>query len=60
MVQFVSLIWEIMPAWPSPRDADPVWHKMVEKDMFGANTPDYTHVEDNDDDHPIGQAKPPR
>ncbi len=74
MAQFVSLIREIMPAWlsrrssphaadkhadgPSPQDADTLWHGMVEKDMFGANTADYTHVDEIDDDHPVGQAKP--
>jgi trehalose 6-phosphate phosphatase len=31
---------------PSPRDADAVWHELVEHDQFGANTPDFTQVED--------------
>ncbi len=67
MVQFVSLIRELMPAWlsrrsltsisqgrdagQSPRHADSVWHTMVEKDIFGANTPDYTHIDDGDAVH---------
>ncbi|MBN9220642.1 MAG: hypothetical protein J0I79_22065 [Mesorhizobium sp.] len=25
-------------------DADAVWRKAVERDMFGANTPDYTEM----------------
>lgn len=64
MVQFASLIHKIMPSWlssrkpapPLPRDADAVWHEIVEKDTFGANTPDYTHVEDSDD-RPRRQTK---
>ncbi len=61
MVQFASLIHEIMPAWlrrrtqwprqteatfePSwPEDADAVWRKVVERDLFGANTPDYAET----------------
>lgn len=74
MVQFVSLIREIMPAWlsrrssgqtanrepehPLPQDADAVWHQIVEKDTFGANTPDYTLVEDSGD-RPLGQTRSP-
>lgn len=64
MVQLVSLIHRIMPSWfsrhpsgqdatrnktPLPREADAVWHGIVEQDTFGANTPDYAHVEDSDD-----------
>jgi len=70
MVQFASLIREIMPAWlfrrspgqrsrepehPLPGDADAVWHGIVERDTFGANTPDYTHGEDR----PVGQTRSP-
>ncbi|MBZ9810614.1 MULTISPECIES: hypothetical protein [unclassified Mesorhizobium] len=69
MVQFTSLIHEIMPAWlrrrsrrrmqdtettfdPSrPEDADAVWRKAVERDLFGANTPDYTETEQKKRDH---------
>lgn len=65
MIQLVSLIHRIMPSWlsrrpsgqsatrskktPLPREADAVWHGIVSQDTFGANTPDYTHVEDSDD-----------
>ena len=61
MTQFTSLVREIMPAWlrrrsnvqeteasfdPSrPQDADMVWRKVVEKDLFGANTQDYAQDE---------------
>ncbi|TGQ72719.1 MAG: hypothetical protein E5V49_04660 [Mesorhizobium sp.] len=27
-----------------PQDADAVWRKAVEKDLFGANTPDYAET----------------
>ena len=61
MTQFTSLIREIMPAWlrrrsnvqeteasfdsSRPQDADMVWRKVVEKDLFGANTQDYAQDE---------------
>jgi len=60
MTELTSLIQEIMPAWlrrrsePQsgdttaeplrPEDADAVWRKAVEKDLFGANTPDYAET----------------
>ncbi|WP_095200126.1 hypothetical protein [Mesorhizobium carmichaelinearum] len=34
-----------------PEDADAVWRKAVEKDLFGANTPDYAET---------GQKEPKR
>jgi len=36
---------------PRPEDADAVWRKAVEKDLFGANTPDYAET---------GEKKPNR
>ncbi|MBE1711579.1 MULTISPECIES: hypothetical protein [Mesorhizobium] len=60
MTQLTSLIREVMPAWlrrhaaPQsgeaaaqrlrPEDADAVWRKAVENDLFGANTPDYAET----------------
>ncbi|WP_322414181.1 hypothetical protein [Mesorhizobium huakuii] len=60
MTQLTSLIREIMPDWllrrPEPQsgdtaaaplrpeDADAIWRKAVEKDLFGANTPDYAET----------------
>ncbi|MGX5828404.1 hypothetical protein [Mesorhizobium sp. 43Arga] len=60
MTQLTSLIREVMPAWlwrrsePQsgeaaaeplpPENADAVWRKAVENDLFGANTPDYAET----------------
>ncbi|TPK70420.1 hypothetical protein FJ930_19075 [Mesorhizobium sp. B2-4-15] len=60
MAQFTSLIQEIIPNWlrrrshksgdtlepPRSEDADAVWRKVVEKDLFGANTSDYAETEE--------------
>ncbi|WP_214470920.1 hypothetical protein [Mesorhizobium sp. dw_380] len=29
-----------------PEDADMVWREIVQKDLFGANTPDYAETEE--------------
>ena len=60
MTQLTSLIREVMPAWLwrrserqsgeataeplPPENADAVWRKAVENDLFGANTPDYAET----------------
>lgn len=38
----------------TPEDADAQWREMAENDLYGANTPDYTHVpkESARSDHP--------
>lgn len=37
-----------------PEDADAQWREMAENDLYGANTPDYTHIpkESARSDHP--------
>ncbi|MFE0014069.1 hypothetical protein ACFWXH_04430 [Mesorhizobium sp. NPDC059054] len=39
----------------TPEDADAQWREMAENDLYGANTPDYTHVpkESARSDHPV-------
>lgn len=38
----------------TPEDVDAHWREMAENDLYGANTPDYTHVpkEGAQSDHP--------
>lgn len=71
MSHTVSLFGQMMPRWvrrlarhdrakvSAPEDVDTQWREIAENDLYGANSPDYTHVpkESAQSDHPVG-SKP--
>ncbi|CAM5595640.1 hypothetical protein MAUB1S_10066 [Mycolicibacterium aubagnense] len=73
MSNTAGLFEQMMPRWirhltrdrrqktSAPEDVDAQWREMAENDLYGANTPDYTHVpkESAQSDHPASR-KPRR
>lgn len=72
MSPMASRFEQMMPRWvqrlardrhkaSTPEDVDARWREMAENDLYGANTPDYTHVpkESAQSDHPASR-KPRR
>ncbi|MFD1986395.1 hypothetical protein ACFSOZ_28570 [Mesorhizobium newzealandense] len=67
MGRFARLVREITPAWLNPRSArhvaadtspsaaDASWQDVIDNKMYGADTPDYSHIPEQ----PVSDARRP-